>query len=475
MLWPFRVECPVDVREQVWTELWLAWLANRLGSQRLVVGQEAIDSAARLVSRLSNCDGDPHRSLAVLSEAMGFDADRLTIVDPKSAPHLHGQFEIADGAYRVYVVESTSVHPDVLGALLAHCIGFAILADNGLLDATRPDHSALAGLLVGVLGAGVFAANLAVVEQRWNAFGAADGQLWMMTRWGDLPARVHGYTLALQCRLGGVSNVPDAAVFGRDASRSFTLGMKYLQKSNDTMLGTDNWGHRIWDRRYAEWISDLSSPSDGKRLAAVWALGSLGSDATQAVPQLIKQLAHGNCLIRSEAALALGAVGPNAVTAVPALLDSISHERSSETQAHRVIALGRILDPSAASAIELDDVRCQLLELLERTPNQYVREAVVETLTRIGGGMDTVRPLLVKWTQQAIAACDDARLHRCLSCLSWVEAGPEMFLEEQFAERDSELLTRALAALKRADESAQCLQWYEETRGSVLNLRRWLD
>lgn len=474
VLWPFRVECPVDVREQVWTELRLAWLANRLGTQRIVVGREAVDSAGPLLSRYSECKGDPHRLLAVLCEAMGFDANRLTIVEPKSAPQLHGQFEIADGAYRLYVVESTSAHPERLAAMLAHAIARAILADNGLLAPIRPDHPSLAHLLVNALGAGVFAANLAVVEWRLGALGGV-GQIIFFTRWGNVPARIYGYALALQCRAGGVDDATDAALFGSDAARSFVQGMKYLRKTNDTLVRTDNWGSRIWDRALSEWISDLASPSDEKRLAALWAVGNVGPDATEAIPQLIEQLSHGNWLIRSEAALALGELGPAGAIAVPTLLNAIRREHSSEAQAHRVIALGRIIDVDGTAATELEDVRCQLLELLEETRSQYVRDAVVETLSRIGSATGSLHALLVKWTQQAIAACDDVRLYRCLGWLSRIDERPDVFLEEQFGKRDPELLARALAALKRVEESAQCRQWYEETRGSVLNLRRWLD
>ena len=64
----------------------------------------------------------------------------------------------------------------------------------------------------------------------------------------------------------------------------------------------------------------MSSPVPAARLKAIEVLGRMGSDAHDAVPQLVTLLDDPDPAVRKAAARTLGLIGPAANAAVPALM-----------------------------------------------------------------------------------------------------------------------------------------------------------
>jgi HEAT repeat protein len=75
----------------------------------------------------------------------------------------------------------------------------------------------------------------------------------------------------------------------------------------------------------AMWLDQLkTSPSATERWRAARALGAMGPEAREAVPELSRALKDDDAMLRAEAAIALGHMGPAAQPAVPALKDLLT-------------------------------------------------------------------------------------------------------------------------------------------------------
>ncbi|MGH7174656.1 MAG: HEAT repeat domain-containing protein [Gemmataceae bacterium] len=121
----------------------------------------------------------------------------------------------------------------------------------------------------------------------------------------------------------------------------------------------------------------LREPSSNPcRIHAVVALGKLGSDAKEAVPDLIKMLAEAPGKagpIRFHAATALGQIGAEAKEAVPALVKLLNDKKAGPGRRTVVVALGRI-GPAAKDAVDA---------LKKARGEPALREAADKALTRI--------------------------------------------------------------------------------------------
>jgi HEAT repeat protein len=73
------------------------------------------------------------------------------------------------------------------------------------------------------------------------------------------------------------------------------------------------------------WLDELkTSTSTSERWRAARALGAIGPEARQAVPELSRALKDDDPMLRAEAASALGQMGPAARPAVPALKEMLT-------------------------------------------------------------------------------------------------------------------------------------------------------
>lgn len=73
------------------------------------------------------------------------------------------------------------------------------------------------------------------------------------------------------------------------------------------------------NRTLTEWIADLSGVAPYTRVAAAYAIASMGPEGAPAVPALAANLKSDEPTVRYTSALALGEIGPNAAAAVPDL------------------------------------------------------------------------------------------------------------------------------------------------------------
>jgi hypothetical protein len=116
------------------------------------------------------------------------------------------------------------------------------------------------------------------------------------------------------------------------------------------------------------------------------AVGVLGDCGKHGVPTLVRMLDHSEARMRSEAASALGSIGPDARDAVPALIRALSDDdHGSKEYGHgpplfvcrsAAEALGDI-GPDAAAAV------AALQQLCERSSREIVRETAARAIDKI--------------------------------------------------------------------------------------------
>jgi HEAT repeat protein len=76
------------------------------------------------------------------------------------------------------------------------------------------------------------------------------------------------------------------------------------------------------DRTLTSWIGDLSGDAPYTRVAAAYAIASMGAAGAPAVPTLTRNLKDNINSVRYSSALALKEIGPPAAEAVPALQEA---------------------------------------------------------------------------------------------------------------------------------------------------------
>lgn len=119
-------------------------------------------------------------------------------------------------------------------------------------------------------------------------------------------------------------------------------------------------------------LVELRDVNKDRRRTAVMKLGMLGGDEAITTLILLVQNTHEDLIARGRAALMLGKLGdPRAVNALIQALDAPGYQ----TPLYAAQALGKLGDPRAVGP---------LLEVLSCSPNNNLREAVLEALRRLG-------------------------------------------------------------------------------------------
>jgi HEAT repeat protein len=132
----------------------------------------------------------------------------------------------------------------------------------------------------------------------------------------------------------------------------------------------------------ATWARDLDSPREAARRGSAYALGKLGSEASPAVPGLIKCLKEdGSAKVRDAAAFALGEIGRDSLLAagdpnlVPALVAALK-DADGLVRRSAAYALGN-LGADAASAVDA-------LNAAQNDDRPEVRQNVANALGKMG-------------------------------------------------------------------------------------------
>ena len=108
-----------------------------------------------------------------------------------------------------------------------------------------------------------------------------------MKKQGSLPIRVMGYAMALQAWLCGDSRPDWVGHLRPDAATAFSEGLRYLERTADSLLRPDNLRRADADS-ITRLLDQLEQGPPSARVAALWELARRQTDADKAVPVIVR-------------------------------------------------------------------------------------------------------------------------------------------------------------------------------------------
>src|SRR4051794_15006737 len=298
-----RPKPPVDTWHKAWTETRMLWLADQLGGDRLLKAKVLRPVRDDFPDVDARTDG-ARRLMEFLCEVMGIEPRKieLEVVEDEQIPGAAGHYDALEtGRTVVRIGRSRLAEFQGLVATLAHELAHELLLGRELLTAEVDDHELVADLLPVFLGLGIFPANAALFEQA-RQYGSRQ-----IRHHGYLPSHVLGYALALFVHVRG-EGVPDWCEYLRlDAADALRAGLKYLEKTGDTLFDRASLRSRSHAITPRELVERLTTGSASAKLAALWQIKKDGPTGGEQVDAVLSLLEERDEFLRTEAAWVVGA------------------------------------------------------------------------------------------------------------------------------------------------------------------------
>lgn len=201
----FRSEprCPVSEEERTWIELRFGWLLNELGIDRLRQSSIVLPTTEFFPGRYRGTDEEINALLHLVAEYMGVPRESLQLqIYYEDRPQIEGfithstagLYSESEGAFNIWIEDSTLNDPLATVSTMAHEIGHVVLLGERRLSPEEEDHEELTDLLTVFLGLGIICANSVIQENNWRV-GRFSG--WSIGRRGYLTMDMYGYALAI--------------------------------------------------------------------------------------------------------------------------------------------------------------------------------------------------------------------------------------------------------------------------------------
>jgi len=386
----WKPQCPVGFREKAWIEHGMRWLADRLGPRQLIQCRILLpteeyfpdeyeptpEAVRRLFDRLCDHVGVPSGEFAIEIET---ESCRCSSAEASNSSILR-------------LTESQMEDPAALVATFAYALAQRHLERHQLLEGL-PNPRWMVELATVFLGLGVFTANAANSEKHKHCGGSCHDS---GARQG-LPAWATAYAMALQAWLRGERRPTWGSYLREDAAYAFSAGLRYLERTEDSLLRPDNLYQESRTPSVRQLIDKLREGSLSDCVAALWELGKQEQAAGEALSAVIECLNHRQSGICAEAARTLAAWGSSAEAAIPALADSLGHH-AEEVRTASAYALGRIhLRPE------------HIVETLaESLDDPYMFETAAWALAQYGASAEPALPKLLGRLKQQLGYGDGA-------------------------------------------------------------------
>jgi hypothetical protein len=351
MLGWFTPACPLATQEKAWVERRMGWLADRFGLDRLRAAPVILPTDEHFPDPYDGDEASARVSFRRMCGYMGVDPEAVTLelVPDDDMPGAAGLYQMRERSV-ICVAESQLAQPARLLATYAHELAHELLLKGGHLTDEVVDHELVTDLLPVFLGTGVFIANATVESRSWTV-----GQMHYhsYSRQGYLTSQTLGYALSLFAYARGEAKPPWAAHLRPDAAVPLKKGLRFLNKTGDTLFGpnvgtgtlplADRLTHRspsvrmnaLWDLQdtadppveFRPAVERLFHDRDPDvRLGAVEMIGHYGPASEGMVSPLANLVVVGTVRERIAAATALGEIGAHPKTAIPALTDTLRDE-----------------------------------------------------------------------------------------------------------------------------------------------------
>lgn len=450
---------PVDTWFKAWTETRMLWLADQLGADRILKARVLRPAAEDFRGIDWRTDDGVRRLMGTLCGVIGIGPDEveLEILEDRRVVGDSDQHGALDaGRTIVRISRSRLTEFQGLVATLAHELAHAKLVGQGLLTAEADDHRIVADLATVFLGLGIFPANAALCELA-TQLGHRE-----VRQHGYLPTHVLGYALALFAHARG-EDVPEWGEDLRlDAAEPLRAGLKYLEKTGDTLFDRTSIAGRSRGSTPAAVTGLLREGSPSVRLATLWRIrkdGPAGSEQAEAVLSLLEDRDEA---VRTEAAWVAGehALAPDRA---PGLLVDLLRSRAGTTRATAAWALGAF--PEHA-----EETISRLIPVLE-DPDDAVVVNAASSLGRFGfQAEEAIAPMFEALTR-ALIDCKPSVEQALARSLGEVIPDLNDRLDDYFAELDPELVPLARGAFElpvipaHPDEQDDDPLWDEELDG----------
>ena len=372
----------------------MRWLAGKLGLDRLVSAEVILPEPRFFPDSYSGTPDDARRIFSRVCGYMKLDPNRfeLEVIPGDSIPHAAGLYQTGDRP-RIVLADAQLADPERLVATIAHELAHDILLGGGLLTTQEEDHEPVTDLVPVFLGLGLFLANpplrdRSYSDQNWHYF--------TINRQGYLPSRMLGYALALFAFARGEAKPAWARYLRADAVEPLKRGLRYLQKTGDTLFHPDTAQLPVSPPTEAEAMERLTTGSPTVRIMTLHEIAKFVPPPVALIDAVVRQLRHPDTDVKTEAARVLPSFGTAANVALFDLLWCLS-SRSATLRAYAAAALPVIGGPAAQLVPELT-------RLLQETHSAVV-DAAAAGLGRLGSSAASAVPAMVEAMRTKEIAC----------------------------------------------------------------------
>jgi hypothetical protein len=420
----WKPKCSVGFREKAWIETRMRWLGEQFGIERLTRCEVVLPTDDFFPDAY---DATPDAAERLLDRV----CDRMQVNRSEIDLQIHPEDDLpgAVGLYEpgvVHLVDTQLADPMALVATLAHELAHHILIGRGLLEG-EPDLEWTTDLTTVYFGFGIFGANATISESHGNA-----GQMswWSVKKQGYLPSRMTAYAMALRAWLSGDTQPNWVGHLRLDAASAFDEGMRYLERTKDSLLRPDN--IRQPDATSIDGlVHQLEHGTPSARVAALWELARRGPEAGKAVPAIVREFSHAKTGIRAEAARTLAELGASADEAIPALVHALD-DWEVEVRSTAAFALGKLrLQPQAT-----------IEPLTERLDDPSTLATVAWALAQFGDEARPALPRLLNNLRGELGRCSGA-IDYLAYAVRAIAADPEVEMQQLVASCDADLQQQA--------------------------------
>jgi hypothetical protein len=314
----FTPKCPLALTEKTWVEQRMHLLAARLGAERLRKARAITPTPEFFPDRYDADYPSARKCLDRMCGYMGVDphAVTLAVLPDEAMPNAAGWYLMRSKG-NICIANSQLADPMKLMATIAHEVGHEILLRGQHLTGTEIDHEQVTDLLPAFLGVGIFGANATLRESSWTGGGMS---WWAVSMQGYLSMYVLGYALALFAFVRGERWPAWRKYLRLDVRRDFERGLRYLQKTGDSLFTPDTIGQPHPRPTVISAFDLLTDHSPTFRVAGLWqVLTGVRTDPRLLQP-VIACLSHPDITVRTEAAWAVSVFGEASKVAVPQLV-----------------------------------------------------------------------------------------------------------------------------------------------------------
>ena len=254
-----------------------------------------------------------------------------------------------------------------------------------------------------------------------------------MQKKGYLSGRMFAYGFALLASARAERNPKWAGYLRRDLSEPFWHGLRFLNKTGDTL-----WGEQLNLRQLSiEQLQErLQSPSATLRYVALWELEERGPEGAAAVESVAKCVADRDIEVSDKAVCALGKI--RSAVAVPTLKSRLS-SGSPRMRASAAKALGEI-------AAEPDLVLPELRGLLHDS-EKAVRCEAAYAIGCFGADAAGLSNELWPILHEGLLQCDYSKYGSAIYSLRRIIPSPREAIQDFVANFDREMRIVALETL----------------------------